>query len=173
MRTTTLHTLCVLFWFPWEIDRLFAYALPSFLFSVGDQEGHSSKRITLGPNAQVTHWSASLLQRFMGIHLVFTALRSISFSPILRSLKMNRCNLKFHKLSYRVIYQSIEQTGTRRGGFPAIILAKKDKISGISNPKLTLSRAGNTLNLVFLEGTWLLHYWWTAWYDNMKVKSVV
>ena len=43
----------------------------------------------------------------------------------------------------------IEQTGTCRGGFPAIILAKKDKISGISNPKLSLSRAGNTLNLVF------------------------
>ena len=39
----------------------------------------------------------------------------------------------------------IEQTRTCRGGFPAIILAKKDKISGISNPKLTLPRAGNTL----------------------------
>ena len=100
----TAHTVCT-FWFPWEIDRLFAYALRSFLFSVGDQEGHSSKRITLGPNAQVTHWSASLLQRFMGIHLVFTALRSISFSPILRFLKINRCNLKFHKLSYRAIHQ--------------------------------------------------------------------
>ena len=99
----TAHTVCT-FSFPWEIDRLFAYALPSFLFSVGDQEGHSSKRITLGPNAQVTHWSASLLQRFMGIHLVFTALRSISFSPILRFLKINRCNVKVHKLSYHVIY---------------------------------------------------------------------
>ena len=38
----------------------------------------------------------------------------------------------------------IEQTGTRRDGFRAIILAKKDKISGLSNPKLSLSRAGNT-----------------------------
>ena len=38
----------------------------------------------------------------------------------------------------------IEQTGTRRGGLPVIILTKKDKISGISNSKLTLSRTGNS-----------------------------
>ena len=126
--TTTLHTPCVLFHSPGKLTVFLLTHFAASFFSVGDQEGHSSKRITLGPNAQVTHWSASLLQRFMGIHLVFTALRSISFSPILRFLKMNRCNLKFHKLSYRVIYQWKSWQELALVGFQQLFWQKRIKI---------------------------------------------
>jgi hypothetical protein len=34
-----------------------------------------------------------------------------------------------------------------------VIFCKKDQTSGISSPKITLYRAGNTTNLVFLKET--------------------
>ena len=69
-----LHCACT-FWFPWEIDPLFAF---THFFTEGHTAEGRIEELLWGPNAQVTHWSASL-ERFMRIHLVFTVFPSIHF----------------------------------------------------------------------------------------------